>query len=89
VRLHRRVRRGPDRDAPTTGNANWWHTGSLPGTTTLVVRAWNGLAWAAFFNARTEGPAGDAFVAALDNSMWTASRAVTSWPTADLFGEFH
>jgi hypothetical protein len=54
-----------------------------------VVRAWNGLAWAAFFNARTEGPAGDAFVAALDNSMWTASRAVTSWPTADLFGEFH
>jgi len=74
---------------PSNGDANWWHTGSLPGTATLVVRAWNGLAWAAFFNARTEGPAGDAFLTALDNSMWTASRAVTSWPTVDLFGEFH
>ena len=74
---------------PSNGDANWWHGGSLPGTTTLVVRAWNGLAWAAFFNARTEGPAGDAFATALDNGMWTAAQAVTSWPTADLFGEFH
>lgn len=74
---------------PSNGDANWWHTGSLPGTTTLVVRAWNGLAWAAFFNARTEGTEGDAFVNNLDSSMWTASQAVTSWPTVDLFDQFH
>ncbi len=74
---------------PSNGDANWWHNGSLPGTSTLVVRAWNGLEWAAFFNARTESPAGDLFAADLDADLWTASQQVTSWPTTDLFGTFH
>ena len=73
---------------PSNADANWWHNGSLPGTTTLVVRAWNGLAWAAFFNARTETAGGDAFAAALDAALWTASQEVTSWPTTDLFPDF-
>jgi CubicO group peptidase (beta-lactamase class C family) len=73
---------------PWNGDANWWHSGSLPGTTTLVVRAWNGLAWAAFFNARTATANGDPFGSALDPALWTASEQVTSWPTQDLFGQF-
>jgi len=59
-----------------------------PGTTTLVVRAWNGLAWAAFFNARTETPNGDVFAAALDIALWSALQVVTAWPSEDLFAVF-
>lgn len=73
---------------PSNGDANWWHNGGLPGTTTIVVRAWNGLEWAAFFNARTEVRNGNPFAAALDPALWTASEEVTSWPAQDLFGQF-
>jgi N-acyl-D-amino-acid deacylase len=31
-----------------TGKANYWHNGSLPGTTTLLVRRWDGLSWPRF-----------------------------------------
>lgn len=71
---------------PSQGDENWWHTGSLPGTTTLLVRAYNGLAWAAFFNARAQDDAG--FTTELDQSMWNAVAGVTAWPTGDLFASF-
>lgn len=53
---------------------NWWHTGSLPGTTTLLARTASGLCWAAFANSRTEGIEG-----ALDNLMWQIAKAVPAW----------
>lgn len=71
---------------PSNGDANWWHTGSLPGTTTLLVRAWNGLGWAALFNTRARDDAG--FTGALDAGMWTAAAGVTTWPTSDAFSKF-
>jgi CubicO group peptidase (beta-lactamase class C family) len=71
---------------PTHGDANWWHTGSLDGTTAFVVRAYNGLAWCALFNSR---PASDeAFKKAVDRALWDAAEDVTSWPTHDLFGKY-
>jgi len=63
---------------------NWWHDGSLPGTTTLLVRAGNGLAWAALFNARSMKPT-SLFAAELDPALWQAVGEVTSWPGGDLF----
>ena len=36
---------------PTQGDANWWHGGDLPGTTTLLVRTSHNFSWAALFNA--------------------------------------
>ena len=51
---------------------NWWHTGSLPGTLTIVVRTASGLCWAAFTNTRNEGPN-------LDELMWKVVRAVPAW----------
>ncbi len=69
---------------PTHGDANWWHDGRLPGTATLLVRAWNGLAWVALFN--SEGD--DGFGAAIDRGMWQALAGVTSWPEGDGFGGF-
>lgn len=44
---------------------NWWHTGSLPGTTTIMVRTAKGLCWAGLLNGRTEGAG-----LALDRLMW-------------------
>ncbi len=71
---------------PSGADANWWHTGSLPGSTTLVVRNYNGFAWAAFFNSRPANA--DAFASELDSGMWTALSQVTSFPTTDQFPNF-
>lgn len=69
---------------PVDGDANWWHGGSLPGTTALLVRANNGLAWAALFNGRA-GSSSGSFAADLDEAMWTAVGAAQGWPGHDLF----
>jgi N-acyl-D-amino-acid deacylase len=63
---------------PTNGDANWWHMGSLDGTTTLMVRAYNGLTWVAFFNTRPKDS--DGFGGELDTAMWQAVAGVKRWP---------
>jgi CubicO group peptidase (beta-lactamase class C family) len=68
------------------GGANWWHTGSLDGTSSLMVRASNGLTWVALLNSR---PAEDnGFGRALDEALWRAVDAVQQWPDGDLFPLF-
>jgi len=57
-----------------TPQPNWWHSGLLPGTTTIMVRTATGLCWAALANTRTQGMLG-----ALDDMMWTMVRAVPVW----------
>jgi CubicO group peptidase (beta-lactamase class C family) len=48
---------------------NWWHTGSLPGTTTIMVHTAEGLCLAGLLNGRKEG-----LGPALDKLMWKMSR---------------
>lgn len=72
----------------TTGGTgrNTWHTGSLPGTYSIVVRTYHGLSWAAVFNRRDDESGltyGD-----IDSALWAASRAVTSWPTHSLWSTY-
>jgi N-acyl-D-amino-acid deacylase len=67
-------------------DANWWHTGSLPGTTALLVRAHNGLTWAVLFNSRPEDYG--KFQRELDPGCWAAAAEVKDWPTGDLFEKF-
>jgi CubicO group peptidase (beta-lactamase class C family) len=55
---------------------NWWHTGSLPGTTTIVVRTHGGFCWAAFANGRRQNSQIDAD---LDQLNWNMVRQVESW----------
>jgi CubicO group peptidase (beta-lactamase class C family) len=65
------------------GGANYWHTGSLPGTSSLLVRRWDGLDWAVVFNQRSEDdklPDG-----AIDGALHRAAAAVSRWPDHDLF----
>ena len=63
---------------------NWWHMGSLPGTSTEIVRAGNqSLNWALLLNTRnaTTGP----LETAMDNLVWNVLPSITSWPTHNLF----
>ena len=53
---------------------NYWHNGSLPGTSTIMVRTASGLCWAAFANARDEG-----INPALDQMMWAVVKTVPAW----------
>lgn len=68
---------------PVGNDANWWHTGSLPGTTSIIVRASNGLAWVGLFNSRPANA--DDFTTELDQAFWKAVEGVTEWPAEDLF----
>jgi CubicO group peptidase (beta-lactamase class C family) len=61
-------------------DANWWHTGSLPGTTTIMVRTSKEMHWAALFNTRPKGN----FAGELDGALWKAAGEVQQWPTRDL-----
>lgn len=44
---------------------NWWHGGSLPGTSTIMVHTAKGFCWAGLLNGRSEG-----IGLALDKLMW-------------------
>jgi N-acyl-D-amino-acid deacylase len=70
---------------PTQGDPNWWHGGSLPGTTSLLVRSYHNFSWVALFNARSV--TGD-FAGELDAALWDALAKATSFPTHDLFSTF-
>ena len=58
------------------GANNWWHAGSLPGTTSIMVRTASGFCWAALANSRE--PQGDTG-GALDRMLWEMVRQVKSW----------
>jgi CubicO group peptidase (beta-lactamase class C family) len=51
---------------------NWWHTGGMQGTTTLLVRTASGLCWSAFTNTNRAG-------LDLDGMMWQMVKAVPAW----------
>lgn len=61
---------------------NRWHNGSLPGTTSILVRTRGGECWALICNMRRGlNTLGDA----LDALGWAAAAHVNWWPTEDLF----
>lgn len=55
---------------------NWWHVGSLPGTTSIIVRTASGLCWAALANTReVKTDTGGA----MDSMMWDVVKQVSRW----------
>jgi len=54
---------------------NTWHNGSLPGTSTLLVRRSDGMVWAVLFNTREGNPAGR-----IDGPLHRAVDSVKQWP---------
>ena len=68
-------------------HCNFWHTGALPGTSTLLVARYDGLCWAVLFNstftADRQRPA-----AKIDPLVHEAAAAVRQWPAYDLFPDW-
>jgi hypothetical protein len=62
---------------------NTWHDGGLPGTSTLMVRRFDGLTWTVLLNQRDD-PSGLNY-GAIDGALHAAADAVSSWPADDLF----
>ena len=71
---------------PVNDDANWWHTGSLPGTGTLLVRTYHGMAWAALFNSRPHDS--EQMARELDELMWKVTSETSQWPSHDLFPRY-
>jgi CubicO group peptidase (beta-lactamase class C family) len=62
------------------GTMNAWHSGSLPGTSTLLVRRNDGLTWAALFNSRHIPGKKDEPADLIDGLLRDAADAVEKWP---------
>lgn len=58
---------------------NTWHNGSLPGTSTLLVRRHDGLNWAVLFNTR-DGSNGKNLATLIDPFVHRAVDRVKEWP---------
>ena len=71
---------------PIGGDAVWWHSGSLEGTATILVRTHDGLAWAALFNSQPR--ASDRFLSDLVKAISRAANQITEWPAHDLFQQY-
>ncbi|WP_214326875.1 serine hydrolase domain-containing protein [Nonomuraea sediminis] len=65
---------------------NTWHSGSMPGTFTFLVRQALGVTWCVQFNRREEEGSPDFDV--VDKLLWQAHDAVTTWPTTDLTSRY-
>lgn len=64
-------------------NNNWWHLGSLPGTSSEIVRNGNSqINWAILLNTRDQN---SNINAAMDNLVWNVLPDITTWPSIDLF----
>ena len=59
------------------GNGDWWHNGSLPGSTTMMSRTSDGICWAALTNTRTQ-PSNE-IDTALAQLMADMLRVVPAW----------
>lgn len=62
------------------GVPNYWHSGSLPGEQSIMVRTNSGYCWVLIVNTKASNIGG-----AMDKLMWDISGAVKNWPSFDLF----
>ena len=70
---------------PIQGDAAWWHGGTLPGTTSMLVRTHHNYAWVGLINTRSLTAN---LEAELDAALAAAFNGVTSFPAHDLFASF-
>jgi hypothetical protein len=55
---------------------NWWHSGSLPGTTAIMVRTNTRFCWAAVINTRQKD---SDIIGELDKLVWAMVGKVEGW----------
>ncbi len=71
---------------PQTTGGNWWHTGALSGTSTLLVRNYQGYTWAILMNSRPQNTTN--FDTDVDQTMWTALGNGLEGSATDLYTQF-
>ena len=69
------------------GRFSSWHAGSLAGTSTLLVRRFDGFNWAVLFNSQT-GVGGKLLSGIIDPLIHHAVDSVRAWPAHDLFPKY-
>lgn len=69
------------------GQVNYWHTGSLDGTATILIRRNDGRNLVALLNSRAS-PSAEHLGRAIDKLLHRAANAVETWPTTDRFDQF-
>jgi len=69
------------------GGVNHWHTGSLPGTATILIRRHDGRNFVALMNTRVS-PKSLHLGRDVDATLGQAAETIEEWPTDDRFGEF-
>jgi N-acyl-D-amino-acid deacylase len=69
---------------PVGDQQTTWHTGSLPGTSTILLRRHDGLDVAVLFNSRVS-PTAEHLTRALDAPLHAALDRVRDWPAIDLY----
>ena len=68
------------------GRTNRWHTGSLSGTSTILVLRHDGLCWSVLFNTNLTND-GKKPSSKIDPLVHNAADKITKWPDHDLFLE--
>ncbi|MBG85648.1 MAG: hypothetical protein CMO80_01955 [Verrucomicrobiales bacterium] len=71
---------------PRGRSENTWHTGSIQGTSTLLVRRHDGFNWAVLFNANSN-PDDKRLASLIDGKLHGVVNAVKEWPKDDVFAE--
>ena len=69
------------------GGVNHWHTGSLDGTATILIRRCDGRNFVALLNSRAS-PTTEHLGREIDQLLHRAADAVEKWPATDRFNEF-
>jgi len=69
---------------PRSGKFTTWHAGSLPGTSTLLVRRADGVDFAVLFNISTT-PNGRRAISVVESPIHRAISRISTWPRNNLF----
>ncbi len=70
----------------TDGYGNWWRTGTLSGTTALVLRQKNNINWVILLNTTTKKR--KRIHSDISRLMFTSVATIEEWPEEDLFKHF-
>jgi N-acyl-D-amino-acid deacylase len=68
------------------GKMNTWHAGLLDGTSSLLVRRYDGLTWAVLFNGDSD-PKHKEYAALIDPLLHPVADGIASWPEGREFRE--
>lgn len=75
--------KGPLGWIKVTKTGDWWRTGSMAGTSTMMKRCANGISWVVLFNSSSWK--GTLFAHEINGMMDRTLRKMKSWPDHDLF----